>query len=130
MNEVAKPKAPALPASYEDMIAGRQMALKLSLNDHVDDLHLALWKDEPEKYLRLIEAVWDEESLEGSCAADDMVLAIMIRDKAKAMGNKFVEDKKLAAIAKSHRVVLKRYGLSRRQRRDSVKGETVSGNGE
>lgn len=87
-----------------------------TLNDHVADLHVMLTGDF--RYQRYLRAVSDEEAVEGSLGADNMMAARMIRDKAKAVGDKVVAAEKLATIVKSLGVVLRHYGTSRKQRRN------------
>ena len=74
---------------------------------------------------RLLDAVYDDEAVEGSLAADNLEAAAMIRDRAVKLGMTELADKKKATIAKALGVVLKRYELSRTERRNTVDGKVV-----
>lgn len=127
-NRIRRPDVIPLPATREAMIAQRKTQRIRTLNDHVEELHLYLYGNE--KYERFLDAVYDEDAVEGSLTADNLEAARMIRDAATE-GNRdpYIRDKKLATIVKSMGIVLKRYGISRRERAHTVSGETVnSGN--
>lgn len=126
-NEIIRPRPPSLPTTREEMIAQRKSEMHRTLNDHVEDIHLALYTD-PD-YQRLLDAVYDEDAVEGSLAADNLEAATMIRDYArKDKRNPYVGDKKKATISKALGVVLRRYGMSRKERSRMVHGETVNTN--
>jgi len=90
-------------------------------NDLVDDIHCVL-VIENDDYRRYLQAVWNKQAVEGSLATDDIMAATMIRNKAKEMGSELANEE-LAAIVKALRVVLRRYGSSRKERRNMVGGE-------
>ena len=69
-----------------------------------------------DKFNRYLQAVYDEQAVEGSLAADNIGAAIMIREKAIELGLPLA-DEKWATISKSLGVVLRRYGLSRKERK-------------
>jgi hypothetical protein len=94
-----------------------------TLNDHVDDIHRALWTNP--QYRRALEAVHDEDAIEGSLAADNLVAATIIRDYARQNGHEHVADKKLATIVKAMSVVLRRYGISRKERALTIGGRML-----
>ena len=123
-------RAPAkpLPSSVISMQAGRKTPFARLLNDMVDELHNKLFEND--KYKTYLEGVWDEQCIEGSLAADNFKAAELIRDRA-VKENSPVAREKLATIVKSLGIVLKRYGISRKERRHTV-GEThvPIGNGE
>ena len=126
---LVRPRPPALPATRQDMIAQRKSEMRRTLNDHVEDAHLALYNDE--QYQRFLDAVYDEDAVEGSLAADNLEAARMIRDFArKDDRDSYVADKKLATLAKALGVVLRRYGMSRKERSRMIDGETIEANGE
>ena len=130
MSDLVKPRPIALPANTSDLIAQRKTELRRTLNDHVEALHLQLYDDV--KYQRLLDAVYDEDAVEGSLAADNLLAAQMIRDRAtEGDRDKYVAEKKLATLSKALGVVLRRYGVSRKERARTIAGETVdSNNGE
>ena len=101
--------APSLPATTQDLLAARRTARPRTLNDYVDEIHVALW--EQETYTALLSAIWREETVEGSIIADDLQAASLIREYAKENGVPAVAGAKLAAIQRSLSVVLRRYGL-------------------
>jgi hypothetical protein len=73
-------------------------------------------------------AVYDEQAVEGSLAADNIEAARMIREKAKTIEDHSLAHEKLATISKSLGVVLRRYHLSRKERRQIVDGQVVPDN--
>ena len=95
-----------------------------TLNDHVDDAHVVLWSDA--NYRRALEAVYDEDAVEGSLAADNFIAANLIREYARKSKNAYLEEKKLATIVKALNVVLRRYGIGRKERAMTVGDEIVS----
>ena len=80
--------------------------------------------DEYRSYLR---AVHDSQAVEGSLAADNLMAAQMIRAKAKTIDGNEVGKENLATINKALNVVLRRYHVSRKERRNLVGGEQVPG---
>lgn len=125
---IRRPDAIPLPETRDEMIAQRKGERVKTLNDHVEDLHLSLFTSDP-RYDRLLDAVYDEDTLEGSLAADNLEAARMLRDLAtKNDRDPYVRDKKLATISKSLGVVLRRYGISRKERSVTVRGERVDNN--
>lgn len=120
-SNVARVMPPALPSTYVDLMAHRRWKIGVSLNDAVDEIHKSLWEDED--YQRLLYATYDEHAVEGSLAADNIEAARMVRTYATKIGS-VVAREKLATIAKALGVVLRRYGLSRKERRMQV-GDTM-----
>jgi hypothetical protein len=92
--------------------------MKRTLIDQVETIHLALIDDET--YRALLSATSNAEAIEGSLLDDDTLAASMIRDHAKKIGDIAVAREKLADIITALRAVMRRYGMSRRQRRDMV----------
>lgn len=125
MNELVKPSAPALPTSVDKFLALRKLKAKRTLNDQIEDVHLHLI--EVDGYVSYLNAVYDEQAVEGSLSADNVMAAMMLREKAVEMGNSELGKEKLASISKALGVVLRRYGLSRKERRNMVDGEVVPG---
>jgi hypothetical protein len=121
MANTVKHAAPPLPAKLEDW--QRQLKSERSLNDLVEDIHRSLCEDD--HYLAYLKAIYDEQAVEGSLGADNIMAATMIRERAKKIDGSEVGQEKLATIAKSLGVVLRRYGASRKQRRQMVHGEIV-----
>jgi hypothetical protein len=113
-----------LPLTVEGLLALRTSARVRTLNDYVDDIHLALWSSED--YRRTLDAVYDEDAIEGSLACDNNVAANLIRDYARAHAIVPVAGKKVATIIKALNVVLRRYHISRRERAMTVGGLFVN----
>jgi hypothetical protein len=119
-------KAPPLPLSRENWI--RATKLGRTINDYVEEIHFLLIT-KPE-YIELLDAIYDAQAVEGSKKADDLFAAKMIRDKAKSLdGNHALVKENATSIAKALRVVLKRFGQGREQRRDRVATQTVPDDG-
>jgi hypothetical protein len=85
------------------------------INDQVEQAHLDLIADD--QYIAFLSAVDNKRAVEGNLFSDDMQAATMIRDWARAHGSLLAREK-LATIIKALRVVLRRYGCSRKQRRE------------
>lgn len=115
------------PEALPPTISLWQRAIKdgLTLNDHVEAVHIALY-DTSEEYRAFLEAVYDDDAVEGSLAVDTMKAAELLRDHAITMNN-MVGRKKVATVIKALNVVLRRYNKSRRERRDTVGGMMISG---
>lgn len=127
--QLSKPLPPPLPATAEDWDAARKSEAKWTLNDHVEKVHNILKTDR--NYTRFLYATWDEQAVEGSLSCDNTEAARMIREKAAEIKLNEVSTQKLATIAKSLGIVLRRYGQSRKERRNMVGGRVVpDGNGD
>ena len=107
----------SLPLTVHALMEQRKSKNQRTLNDHVEALHLSLYEDE--EYQQFIEAVYSEQAVEGSLIADDLEAARMIRDKARSIGDMTVGKQKLATLVKAMNVVLRRFGISRKERREA-----------
>jgi hypothetical protein len=133
---IQKPAPNPLPATVQDLEAMRKVFHQPTLNDRVDAIHIRLWPND--KYRRFLDAVYDEDAVEGSLSADNIFAAMMIREFAAGKGGDdsgandgYVATKKVATIAKSLGVVLRRYGIGRRERSREVAGQIMdNGNSE
>jgi len=90
----------------------------------VEDIHRILVDDE--KYRKLLRATYDAHAVEGSLSMDNALVAMMIREKARQIGQTEVAEEKLAVINLALGVVLRRYHMSRKQRRNTLGGEEVN----
>ena len=117
-----------LPISTQDLLSMRKKMQERTLNDHVDDIHVALWENPA--YHTALEAVDDADAVEGSLAADNFLASTMIRDHARETANHHIKDKKLATIVKALNVVLRRYGIDRKTRAATIDGVLVPTSGE
>ena len=131
VNVMTKPNqtVPApLPKNKMELLALRKVAARPTLNDHVEELYASLIEDE--RFTGYMFAVYDSQAVEGSLSCDNVKAAEMLRDAAKKVGS-VIANEKLATIILSLGVVCRRYGLSRKQRRNTLKGEIVeNGDGE
>jgi len=129
MNKIIERPAPKpLPATVQDLEAMRKVFHQPTLNDRVDAIHTRLWMND--QYRRFLDAVYDEDAVEGSLSADNLFAAMMIRDFAKAadgsgVNDAYVASKKVATIAKALNVVLRRCGIARQERAREVAGQIV-----
>jgi len=129
VNQTAiRPFRKAVPVKLSDW--HRFIKQKRTINDLVEDVHRVLMGDDEtsELYQSFLSAVYDEEAVEGSLAADNIEAARMIREYARTQDGNELAGKKLATIAKALGVVLRRYHESRQYRRQLVAGEVVEGN--
>jgi hypothetical protein len=115
-------EAPPLPENIDDW--ERHIKAERTLNDLVEDIHRILVNDDA-KYRAYLRATYDAHAVEGSLAADNVLAAIIIREKAKEIGSTEVATEKLAIINLALGVVLRRYHASRKQRRNMIGGEQV-----
>ena len=122
-NKALRPVPPSLPDTVAEFRTLRKGQIQHTLNDVVEQYHLKLYDNED--YTRLLYAVYDEQAVEGSLAADNIEAARMLRLAAQQENNIVLAREKLATISKSLGVVLRRYGSSRRERRDMIGGEIV-----
>ena len=119
-NNESKISSVALPSTVAEFMEQKKTKSLQTLNDHVERLHLSLYEDPA--YMRLLEAVDSSDTVEGSIIADDLEAARMIRERAAATGDMVVIKKKLVSISKALCVVLRRYEMSRKERRERVAG--------
>jgi hypothetical protein len=87
----------------------------ISFNDQVEKIHLSLI--DSDEYRALLAATSKAEAVHGSLDCDDAMRAQMIRDQAIKLGYVEVAQAKLGTIHKALNVVLRRYGMSRKQRK-------------
>jgi len=100
-----------------------------TLIDAVDEINEALWEDPI--YQSYAMAIYDFEAVEGKMVIDDVLMAIMIRDYAQGHVHENsvyidLQDCKLAHIMKLRNQIMRRYKLSRKQRKSQL-GEPPSG---
>jgi hypothetical protein len=123
------PTPPPLPATTDEMIAQRVGNFDISINDLVNDIHVVLWDSEPREgekpYRDYLYALHDSQAVEGSLSADNHEAARAIRSYAQEHKIAGVRDENIATINKALNVVLRRFQLSRKQRRNMIHGEVV-----
>lgn len=118
----AKLKKVPLPASAAEL--QRKSLRTRTLNDWVEDVFYPLY-DSDEKFRTMLDAVSNADAVEGATIADDIVAAQMIK-KAASDGSP-IKRKNLMAIRTALMVVMRRYGIARRERRQSLGGEIIGG---
>ena len=75
------PVGPALPSTAEALLSFRKRPANASLNDLVEQIHVALWPSQ--EYQDLWDAIFDEQAVNGSMSIDDVMAASMVREYAK-----------------------------------------------
>jgi hypothetical protein len=124
----SRPLPPPMPTTSRDWALARDHKASLTLNDHVEGIHLRLWESknevEREKYQRYLYATYDEQAVEGSLSADNTLAAGMIREAAA--DHNPVKREKLATISKALGVVLRRYHESRTERRNRIGDQIIT----
>jgi len=106
-----------LPRAVDGWV--RKTKSERDINDQIEEIHLGLVGAKNEQYIRYCDAISDEQSVEGSTKIDDVKAAEMIRDAAEKM-NSPVANEKLRAIIHAQNVAMRRYGQSRKERRDTA----------
>lgn len=115
----------ALPRNVTELLALRKSLKARNLNDDVEAIHLRLW--EQEDYQKYFEPIWRDETIEGTFQADDIMAAQHIRNFAlTGRDYPLAARAKLNAIVNSLGVVLRRYGISRKERQNSIGGANVN----
>jgi hypothetical protein len=110
-----RPAAPPLPATRADLLAGYKLKRKRSINDLVEEVIVRLW-DADEDFMKYVEAIYDEEAVEGSLEDDDTMAAQIIRNVAKKENLTEIASKNLHTIKLAMRVGLRRFGVARPER--------------
>jgi hypothetical protein len=121
---ILRPAPPPLPATVEDLEKDRVFANERTLNDYVEEAFLDLYKDD-KKFRAFLYAVYDEQAVEGSLAIDNAEAATMIRDWGAQREVEQITREKKATIVKAMNVVLRRFGKSRKDRKNMIHGEIV-----
>lgn len=106
----------------------RKSPFNRTLNDLVEEIHIELVNSN-ENYRKFLDAVYDEQAVEGSLVADNLEAARIIREAALKERKVAVSNQKLATLSKALNLVLKRYNQSRKDRRNTVGGHRVDDTG-
>jgi hypothetical protein len=110
--------SPPLPVSLQ-----RYLQAQRTINDLVEDAFIGLDRsDENEKFRSYLTALYPEHAVEGSLPADDFEAAHMIREWAKTHESMELADEKIATVVKALKVVMRRYRISRPERREQRHG--------
>ena len=113
-------RPPDLPATAAAFAACRKSKAGRTFNDRIEDHMLAMVNGGNPDFLALLNAVQNEDAVEGSITADNFMAAKMIRDHASEHGDSVVAEANLTRIVRAEGVALRRYGLDRTTRRKSV----------
>jgi hypothetical protein len=105
----------ALPTTVKAMMDQRTSKTRINLNDQVDQIHCKLYEEE--EYRNYLDAVYNSQALTGSTIYDDGEAGRMILDYAKSNGYPYVAQQNLTTVVKALRVVMRRYHISRKERR-------------
>lgn len=112
-------RAPAVPATVQDLLDRRTMKKPPTLADFIEPVHLRLWPNS--EYQKYCVALFSVDSVEGTTTADDFAAAMMIRESAKEHGDVQVAKAGLASIRKYLvTYVWKRFKMTRKQRRAEI----------
>ena len=109
--------APPLPATRTDLLAGYKLKRRRSINDLVEEIVVKLW-DNDEQFMKYVDAIYNEQAVEGSLDEDDTMAAIVIRDTAKRDKHMEVAGQNIRTIKLAMRVCLRRFGISRPEREE------------
>jgi hypothetical protein len=96
-----------------------KLRIARTMNDHVEFVFMELYPEE--KFRNLLQAVWPEDSVNGTLELDDAEAAAMIQEGALFSASETIRrlvgraDRK--TVVKALKVVMRRYGISRTQRR-------------
>lgn len=112
-----------IPTSVAELDLLYRLARRPTLNDIVQRVVKSLIADP--KFQKLIRAGHDSQAVEGSMAADNFMAAMMVREKATEDKVEDVIEENLSTINRALQVVLRRYGLGRKQRRYTIDGEFI-----
>jgi hypothetical protein len=115
---------PPLAADRTELLASRISGFDANINDLVDAIHIVLFDENP-LYKRYLYAVHDSQAVTGALVYDNSEAIRIIKEYAIEKGIEGVKDENLATIGKAMNVVLRRFGQSRKQRRNMVRGEVV-----
>ena len=110
-----RPAPPPLPATRADLLAGYKLKRRRNINDLVEEIIVKLW-DNDENFMKYVDAIYNEQAVEGSLDEDDTMAALIIRDVARKEKQMEVADKNLRTIKLAMRVGLRRFGVSRPER--------------
>ena len=122
MLEQSRQLSEPLPETVLDLIKQRAGRFERTLNDIVEELYLKSWENP--QFKKFLDAVTDGEAVEGSIGCDDHEAARMLRDLARKEHSP-VQDKPLASFKLALKVVMRRYKMTRKQRKIELRGVEV-----
>ena len=89
--------------------ASSNKQIKRSINDLVEEVLVKLWDDE--SFTKLVGSISNSQTVHGSLATDNVMAALMIRDRAKRDHHNEVAEQNLRTIKRAMRVALRRFGI-------------------
>jgi hypothetical protein len=120
-NSQLRPTPEPLPTNMDEALAHRRVETRLTINDQVDQIYRQICFQK--EYQRLIFGIYDEQATDGRLEWDDYKAAVFIKNYAKDNGMPEVANESLTVIDRAHQTVLRRWGQSRKMRRNRV-GDT------
>lgn len=105
---------PALPETRSDLMAHYKLKRKRSINDLVEEIVIKLWEDD--EFQKLVDAIYDSDSVHGSLGDDDVMAAVMIKEVATRDKHTEVAAKNIHTIKLAMRVALRRFSQGRGDR--------------
>jgi DNA replicative helicase MCM subunit Mcm2 (Cdc46/Mcm family) len=117
--------ATPFPRTQSQMLALRRIKARKSINDLFEDAYLVMIETD-DIYIRLLDAIYDSQAVEGSLSIDNVKAAERVRNYAIEHNIAALKDEKLATLVKVQGVVVRRYGMDRKHRRQTIGGEVVS----
>lgn len=117
--------ATPFPRTQSQMLALRRIKARRSINDLFEDAYLVMIETD-DIYIRLLDAIYDSQAVEGSLSIDNVKAAERVRNYAIEHNIAALKDEKLATLVKVQGVVVRRYGMDRKHRRQTLGGEVIS----
>jgi hypothetical protein len=117
-----KAKPTPLPVRFEDLVLKGKP--RVTFNDHVHRVFELCYRHDPE-FRAYLNEVENSAAITGAIDIDDIKACEMIQVKAQQENMDIVADAKLATIRIALHVVMNRYGLSRKVRRNTLEGKYV-----
>ena len=111
---------PALPTTAADFLTHRKSKAGLSNIDRAEALLLAIVNGGNDMFQKYIEAVYDQQSVEGSIKIDHTVASQIMRQHAIETGDTIFGALNLKEVGHNLNAALKRFSLDRTTRRKSV----------
>jgi hypothetical protein len=95
-----------------------------TFNDVVESTHLAALDKLDGSYKELFDALYNKDAKEGSLKHDSISAATKLREYAEEQHIPEIAGATLLAIEKAQNIALRRYGFSRKERRNGAAATT------
>lgn len=119
---VTKPRLSTLPSTHAELMGRRQLTSERTFNDSIEEAFKALW-DDPERggnFRKHLDALYADEAVTGDLFMDDIKAAEMLQSFAEIRKQVEISNAKLKKVHRAMSVVLRRFGLTRKQRREHL----------